>query len=66
MGFILAIFGGCPAMIYCNAGAVAIVLVPLVQSHGVEHVFIAFILVCGYRVTFIPVCTVICKAAQFH
>ena len=44
IGLILALFGGCPAMIYCNAGAIAIVLGPLVDKEGVEHVFYAFIL----------------------
>ncbi|MCC5944742.1 MAG: SulP family inorganic anion transporter [Bernardetiaceae bacterium] len=44
MGLITAIFGGRPGMISGATGAVAVVIVALVQSHGVEYVFATAIL----------------------
>lgn len=44
MGLITSIFGGRPGMISGATGAVAVVLVALVISHGVEYVFAAVIL----------------------
>jgi len=41
---VLAVAGGCPGMIYCNAGAVAVVLVDLQTKNGSEFVFWAFML----------------------
>lgn len=41
---VLAIGGGCPGMVYCNAGAVAVVLVDLAEDEGPEYVFYAFML----------------------
>ncbi|WP_340063593.1 SulP family inorganic anion transporter [Ascidiimonas aurantiaca] len=39
MGLVTSIFGGRPGMISGATGAVAVVLVTLVKSHGVEYVF---------------------------
>ncbi|NND04958.1 MAG: SulP family inorganic anion transporter [Saprospiraceae bacterium] len=39
MGFVTSIFGGRPGMISGATGAVAVVIVSLVQDHGVEYVF---------------------------
>jgi sulfate permease, SulP family len=44
MGLITAIFGGRPGMISGATGAVAVVIVSLVVSHGVEYVFATVIL----------------------
>lgn len=44
MALITSVFGGRPGMISGATGAVAVVLVSLVQSHGVEYVFAAVIL----------------------
>jgi SulP family sulfate permease len=44
MAMVTSIFGGRPGMISGATGAVAVVLVSLVQSHGVEYVFAAVIL----------------------
>ena len=44
MGLITSIFGGRPGMISGATGAVAVVLVSLVITHGVEYVFAAVIL----------------------
>lgn len=44
MGFVTSILGGRPGMISGATGAVAVVLVTLVKSHGVEYVFAAVIL----------------------
>ena len=44
MAFITSVFGGRPGMISGATGAVAVVLVSLVQSHGVEYVFAAVVL----------------------
>ena len=39
MGFITSIFGGRPGMISGATGAVAVVIVALAKSHGVEYIF---------------------------
>lgn len=44
MGLVTSVFGGRPGMISGATGAVAVVLVSLVQSHGVEYVFATVIL----------------------
>lgn len=41
MGLVTAIFGGRPGMISGGAGATVVVLIALMQSHGVEYVFAA-------------------------
>jgi len=44
MGLITSIFGGRPGMISGATGAVAVVLVALVKSHGVEYIFATVVL----------------------
>jgi SulP family sulfate permease len=44
IGLITSIFGGRPGMISGATGAVAVVLVALVKSHGVEYVFATVVL----------------------
>jgi SulP family sulfate permease len=44
MGLVTAVLGGRPGMISGATGAVAVVIVSLVQDHGVEYVFAAVIL----------------------
>jgi sulfate permease, SulP family len=44
MGLITSIFGGRPGMISGATGAVAVVIVSLAQSHGVEYVFAAVVM----------------------
>ena len=44
MGLVTAIFGGRPGMISGATGAVAVVLVTLAQSHGVEYIFATVVL----------------------
>lgn len=44
MGLVTSVLGGRPGMISGATGAVAIVLVTLVKSHGVEYIFAAVIL----------------------
>lgn len=44
MGLVTSVFGGRPGMISGATGAVAVVLVTLVQSHGVEYIFATVIL----------------------
>ncbi|KQS27776.1 SulP family inorganic anion transporter [Dyadobacter sp. Leaf189] len=41
MGLITAVFGGRPGLISGGAGATVIVLIALMQSHGIEYVFAA-------------------------
>ncbi|WP_461205311.1 SulP family inorganic anion transporter [Clostridium sp. DL1XJH146] len=43
IGFITSIFGGRPGMISGATGALAVVMVELVSSHGVEYLFLAII-----------------------
>src|SRR5690606_725086 len=44
MGLVTAIFGGRPGMISGATGAIAVVIVTLAASHGVEYVFATVIL----------------------
>ncbi|MBN7809387.1 SulP family inorganic anion transporter [Algoriphagus sp. H41] len=44
MGLVTSVFGGRPGMISGATGAVAVVLVTLVKSHGVEYVFATVVL----------------------
>ncbi|MEZ0487086.1 SulP family inorganic anion transporter [Fibrella aquatica] len=44
MGFITSILGGRPGMISGATGAVAVVIVALAKSHGVEYIFAAVVL----------------------
>ena len=44
MGLVTAIFGGRPGLISGGAGATVIVLIALMNSHGIEYVFAAIIL----------------------
>jgi len=44
MGLVTSILGGRPGMISGATGAIAVVLVSLVQSHGVEYIFATVIL----------------------
>lgn len=44
MGLITSVFGGRPGMISGATGAVAVVIVSLVKSHGVEYIFAAVVL----------------------
>src|SRR5690554_3009865 len=44
MGFVTSILGGRPGMISGATGAVAVVIVALVQSHGQEYIFATVIL----------------------
>ena len=43
MGLVTSVLGGRPGMISGATGAIAVVLVSLVQSHGVEYIFAAVI-----------------------
>lgn len=51
MGFVTSVFGGRPGMISGATGAVAVVLVTLVKSHGVEYVFATVILAGLFQMT---------------
>ena len=44
MGLITSVFGGRPGMISGATGAVAVVIVALAKSHGVEYIFAAVVL----------------------
>ncbi|WP_404288049.1 SulP family inorganic anion transporter [Glutamicibacter arilaitensis] len=44
MSIVIAFTGGRPAMVSAAAGAVALVVAPLVRSHGVDYLFAAVIL----------------------
>ncbi|CAH1000221.1 Bicarbonate transporter BicA [Neolewinella maritima] len=44
MGIVTAIFGGRPGMISGATGAVAVVIVSLAQSHGIEYIFATVVL----------------------
>ena len=44
MGLITSVFGGRPGMISGATGAVAVVIVALAKTHGVEYIFAAVIL----------------------
>src|SRR5690606_22103843 len=41
MGLVTAVLGGRPGMISGGAGATVVVLIALMQSHGIEYVFAA-------------------------
>ncbi|MGO2553213.1 MAG: SulP family inorganic anion transporter [Glutamicibacter arilaitensis] len=51
MSVVIAITGGRPAMISAAAGAVALVVAPLVRTHGVEYLFAAVVLAGIIQVT---------------
>ncbi len=51
MGLVTAVLGGRPGMISGATGAVAVVIVSLVQSHGVEYVFATVVLAGMLQVT---------------
>lgn len=51
MGLVTSILGGRPGMISGATGAVAVVLVSLVQQHGVEYVFATVVLAGGLQIT---------------
>ena len=44
MGLVTSIFGGRPGMISGATGAIAVIIIALAKSHGVEYVFTAVIL----------------------
>lgn len=44
MGLVTAVLGGRPGMVSGGAGATVVVLIALMQSHGVEYVFAAVVL----------------------
>nr|WP_315030936.1 SulP family inorganic anion transporter [uncultured Chryseobacterium sp.] len=44
MGFVTAVLGGRPGMVSGGAGATIVVLIALIQSHGVEYLFATVIL----------------------
>ncbi|MFA5245711.1 MAG: SulP family inorganic anion transporter [Pedobacter sp.] len=44
MGIITAVLGGRPGMVSGGAGATAVVLIALMQSHGIEYIFAAVVL----------------------
>ncbi len=44
MGLVTSVFGGRPGLISGGAGAVAVVLIALMQTHGIEYVFAAIAL----------------------
>lgn len=52
MGFITSIFGGRPGMISGATGAVAVVIVALTKTHGVEYIFATVILAGILQMTF--------------
>ncbi|MDY0282512.1 MAG: SulP family inorganic anion transporter [Salinivirgaceae bacterium] len=52
MGFITSVFGGRPGMISGATGAVAVVIVALAKSHGVEYIFATVILAGILQMTF--------------
>ncbi|MGO3761372.1 MAG: SulP family inorganic anion transporter [Glutamicibacter arilaitensis] len=51
MSVVIAITGGRPAMISAAAGAVALIVAPLVRTHGVEYLFAAVVLAGIIQVT---------------
>lgn len=51
MGLITSIFGGRPGMISGATGAVAIVLVALAKTHGIEYIFVTVVLAGIIQVT---------------
>ncbi|BAV08264.1 sulfate permease, SulP family [Filimonas lacunae] len=55
MGLVTAVFGGRPGMVSGGAGATVVVLIALMQSHGVEYVFAA-VLLAGVLQLLVGVC----------
>lgn len=51
MGLVTAIFGGRPGLISGGAGATVIVLISLMQSHGIEYVFAAVAMAGIFQIT---------------
>lgn len=51
MGIVTAILGGRPGMISGATGAVAVVIVSLAQSHGIEYIFATVVLAGLFQVT---------------
>src|SRR3954462_1618687 len=51
MGLVTAVLGGRPGMVSGGAGATVVVLIALMQSHGVEYVFAAVVLAGIFQVT---------------
>ena len=52
ISMVIALFGGRPAMISAAAGSVALVVAPLVQSHGVQYLFAAGLLAGLFQILF--------------
>jgi SulP family sulfate permease len=50
MGLVTAVFGGRPGMVSGGAGATAVVLIALMQSHGLDYVFAAVLLAGVFQV----------------
>jgi SulP family sulfate permease len=50
MGLITSVFGGRPGLISGGAGAVVVVLIALMKSHGIEYVFAAIVLAGAFQV----------------
>ena len=49
VGLITAVFGGRPGMISGATGALAVVMISLVEDYGVEYLFAAVILMVSYN-----------------
>lgn len=52
ISIVIAFFGGRPAMISAAAGSVALVVAPLVQTHGVQYLFAAGLLGGAFQILF--------------
>lgn len=52
VGLIVALFGGCPGIIAGSAGAVAVVVLALVEAHGVEYLLATVILAGIFQILF--------------
>lgn len=51
MGFVTSVFGGRPGMISGATGAIAVVIVVLAKSHGIEYIFATVILAGIFQMT---------------
>lgn len=51
MGLVTAVFGGRPGMISGATGAVAVVIVALAKSHGIEYIFATVVLAGVFQMT---------------
>lgn len=51
MGLVTAILGGRPGLISGGAGATVVVLIALMQSHGIEYVFAAVVMAGSIQIT---------------